>query len=184
MAYEWQSAWQRFTEAAKARQQRLLSEMAGAWNDVASLLLQVRTAYEQWNSRMVEPGGLVTALTLVREAGKDLLEGPIEQYERRRPVRRALLALEEYESPTGELVRLLPVLLPLSSKQFILEAGLPPAHSWRDALLGLKNFRQDFPQDFPLRSVIADRLLADTLGRSTLDGSMQLLITVSPRFHA
>ena len=172
MSEEWKADWQKFEQTLRVRQERLVSEIAGAWNDVASLQRLVREALHNQALESVESRSLEELGALHQEAGRVLLEEPIEQYQYRTPVRRALSAVEEYHSAVEELLHLLPPSVPISGREFVKLTGLPPIATRLDTFIGSRRLGGGLP----LKDILADHFLREDLRRQTLDGSMQRLL--------
>ena len=172
MSEEWKADWQKFEETLRARQERLVSEIAGAWNDVAFLQRLVREALPKQVIELVESKSIEEMMALSQEPGRVLLEEPVEQYQYRTPVRRALSAIEEYHSAVEELLHLLPQSVSISGKEFVKLTGLPPIATRLDSLIG----KRRLGRGLPLQDILADHFLREDMRRQVLDGSMQLLL--------
>ena len=172
MSEEWKADWQKFEQTLRVRQDRLISEISGAWNDVASLQRLVLEALQKQMLESTESKSLKEMVALSQEAGRVLLEEPVKQYQYRTPVRRALSAIEEYHSAAEELLHLLPKSVPISGREFVKLTGLPPIATWFDTLIGAGRRGCELP----LQDILADHFLREDLRRQILDGSTQLLL--------
>ncbi len=172
MSEEWKADWQKFEANPKVRQERLISEISGAWNDVASLQRLVLKPSTNKCLNQRSPSRLEEMVALSQEAGRVLLEEPVKQYQYRTPVRRALSAIEEYHSAAEELLHLLPKSVPISGREFVKLTGLPPIATWFDTLIGARRRGRGLP----LQDILADHFLREDLRRQILDGSTQLLL--------
>lgn len=100
--------WTRFSERLNAINSRLAQELESCWRDVSAILDR---QLKQLNG--VGPATLVTAdLDAFQreraEAARELLIEPMAQWERRRPYKRAMLAIDSYDRSLAELIRSLP----------------------------------------------------------------------------
>jgi AAA ATPase domain len=164
--------WQLFLEALQRREQGFLDELAGAWNDASALLTLVRETFTAWQGRTLEAGSFEAVWGRERQAGGDLLEGPLSQYQGRRPVRRVLSAIEEDWASIEELVRPLPDSVPCTGRRFLSLVGSSFAATWVDSLASWRSRGQKLP----LRSMLVNHLHREVWGRSRLDASFQLLL--------
>ncbi len=173
MSETWKAEWQTFFEALQDRNRRLLNEMTGAWSDTSALLRLVGEAFGAWQSRTWRVESFEATSDKVRQAGRDLLEAPLDQYQRRRPVRRALSAIEECDSSIEELVRTIPGSLPCSGRKFLAWVEMPHNGTWVDSVIGWRRLGRTLP----LRRVIVDYHRREAWLRSWLDDSFRLLLT-------
>jgi AAA ATPase domain len=164
--------WQLLLEALQRRELGLLGELTGAWNDTSALLTLVRETFAAWQGSTLEAGSFEAVWGRERQAGRDLLEGPLSQYQSRRPLRRVLSALEEDRASIEELVRHLPDSVPCTGKRFLSLAGSSFASTWVDSLASW----QSLGRKLPLRSLLVDHLRHEVRRRSRLDASFQLLL--------
>ena len=171
MAENWKSSWRTFTRSLETRHQQFQAEMRGAWGDLAELHRHVQQAFTEQNIG-TRPGSYTAGLAVLKEAGRALLQEPLEQYQHRRPIRRALSAIEELEVAVEDLVRQLPESLSLSRGEFADQAKLPSAPWW---LKGLSGWR-DLGQPLCLRRLLLDHFLRETRRRAHVDGAFQLLL--------
>ena len=172
MSEEWKADWQKFEQTLRVRQARLVSEITGAWDDVAFLQRLVLEALQKQMLESMESKSLDEMVALSQEAGRVLLEEPVKQYLFRTPVRRALSAIEEHHSAVAELLHLLPKSVPISGREFVQLTGLPPIATWFDNLIGAARRSRELH----LQDILADHFLREDLRRQILDGSTQLLL--------
>jgi hypothetical protein len=69
--------WQLLLEALQRRELGLLGELTGAWNDTSALLTLVRETFAAWQGSTLEAGLFEVVWGRERQAGRDLLEGPL-----------------------------------------------------------------------------------------------------------
>jgi hypothetical protein len=168
----WKMQWQGFFEAFQGRQRRLLNEVTSAWGDMSALLHFAREAFIAWPARASHAESFEVVSDQVRQAGRDLLDAPLDQYQRRRPVRRVLSAIEDCGSAVEELVRHLPHSLPYSGNSFLDSVGISRDPSWTDSLISWRSLGRDLP----LRGLVKDHLHREAWRRSRLDDSFLRLL--------
>jgi hypothetical protein len=126
-------------EAASGQREALLRELTAAWEDTRALLQAAETGDDL---------GLV-----------------IRQWERKRPIARALSAFEKYAAAIADFARTLPAEVQSTGKAYLAANGL------RADLSPIDNLRAFFspPGNLRLREVFEDYELANTKRRSPID---------------
>jgi hypothetical protein len=175
MAEDWKSTWQTFHESVESRRRRFLSELNGAWNDLAAVHRRLQQAFTGQNKGPWEQASLTTASPILAQAGSALLREPLEQYQQSKPIRRALSAIEEYESTVEDLARLLPDSLPLSGREFAALANPTAAPWWVKSASGWRSAGRPLT----LRRLLLDYFLKESCHRIVLDDSFQLILAKS-----
>ncbi len=91
-------------EASRARRERLAGEQKEAWASVLKLLLGVRDACASMaNGRgLAEAYSIEEATRIYETKGQALLVDALEGFERARPIRRSLNAIEDYDREGGD----------------------------------------------------------------------------------
>jgi hypothetical protein len=154
------SEWKAYLESSASRREELLREINSAWEDVRSLLRLAESSLEVRQSRQLAP------------ADDDPLTAAIRQWERRRPMQRALTALDHYEADLTALARSLPIDVPSKGEAFLDAAGQKAGASLPDALRALLSS----VSPLPLRAIVEDHEILQAARRGPIDGDFQSLL--------
>lgn len=154
------SEWRAYRESSAARREELLKEINSAWEDVRSLL-RLAESYLQAQEQGTPPA-----------ADDDPLTSAIRQWERRRPMQRALTALEHYEADVSDLARSVPVGVPVKGEAFLDAAGEKPEKSLLHSLRALLSPSSPVA----LRAIVEDHELRHSARRRSVDADFQALL--------
>ena len=106
--------WDRFTERLTALNERLLRELVSCWRDMQTILTTQVEAAEAVEQLALVATSLADYQKARAAESQQLLFDPLVQWERRRPYKRAMMALESYDRGLEELIKSLPESCPVS----------------------------------------------------------------------
>jgi hypothetical protein len=158
--------WPRFSERLSAVNDRLMDEQESCWRDLQSLLDGQLQQLETASQTTLEQPGLAAFQTARAEAARLLLSEPLAQWERWRPYKRAMLALESYDRHLEELARSLPGSVSVNgpSTLEVLKQWNPQGWARRLARLRRKE------RTLPVENLVADELQRLSLRRAETEG--------------
>ncbi len=175
-ATAFREAWQQFSLSLQQREERLLQELQTAWDD-----LREQRALSVANGRELDgvPSAQQSPIPLdwlYATAKPRLLESPLRAFFTRKPLRRALTALEDYRNDLPDLARLLPEKLDVTAAEFfhLLHPAAP--HGLRGHLRKVFWFR---PKPVYLRRLVLDHLQQRDRQRQPLDANFLLAATTT-----
>ena len=161
--------WSGFLSELEQRSQRLISEIEGAWKEVDNLLHEVEDAHVRHSRAKLDVTSFDGVATSCGQPIQDLCFGPIGRYKERRPILRALRAIQDYESSLDELTRLVPESVNVSGIEFANRTGIKrPGQAFDHFFVW-----QKVPHSLPLHRIVADFLFEDALRRASIDGKFQ-----------
>jgi hypothetical protein len=123
--------WQLVSSELEARNERLGSELAAAWNDLSVLLEEVRGALPAQDAPKSEAGKLDSLRALWGELGTPFVLLPVGRCDRLRPQERALAAIEDHRAGIDDLIRQLPATLQVSGSELAETLGPLAGGRWR-----------------------------------------------------
>lgn len=164
-------AWETFRSELEACNERLVTELSAAWLDVQALLQELSEALRDFDPAQPPAPRIGSHQSLYGEVGGRLLTEPLAVYLKRRPMARALAALRDHEAAVENLVRMLPAEVRVPALEFSDIAGLKTG-SWRR----LRLVWGRSGKAVNLRSAFTTEWQRQVLGRSRLDGALQLAL--------
>jgi len=168
--------WDRFFERLDYYNARLIAELESCWRDQQAIIKGQLHRLD-----VILPGSLTqpdlhTFRTARDEAGQKLLIEPISQWERKRPYKRALMSIENYDRSLEELARALPEVVSISGPQAVDLLGKWGATGRRRLAL----FRRK-ESLLPLRAIVIDELQRLSLLRLKIEGRYLLALALAVR---
>ncbi|MFN0088153.1 MAG: AAA family ATPase [Blastocatellia bacterium] len=109
--------WSRLLVRLDSSNERLIADLESCWRDLQGILESQIKQLNATAPAALEAAGLDAFRKAREEAGRALLDEPYTQWERRRPYRRAMIALESYDRGLEELIRALPESIGASGTQ-------------------------------------------------------------------
>ena len=119
--HDFADAWTSFLGRLNEISGRLLYDLESCWKDLESIFEESLDRIE--NALPSEVAGLDQHARVRERAGAELLQKTISQWERSRPLKRALMAIETYDQRVEELTGSLPESVALSGRQIVSEIG-------------------------------------------------------------
>ncbi len=158
--------WSKLTERLDSANDRLMAEMEGCWRDLQSLLESQTANLNATVPATLEAEGLEAFRKARAEAARGLLAEPLAQWERRRPYKRAMMAIESYDRSLEELARSLPESVEANGPQALALLGqlVPKGAARRLARLRGKE------RPLPLRAIVADEVRRLARRRAETEG--------------
>lgn len=164
--------WLRFGERLRSVVDRLLTELEGCWQDVQRLLEEQARSAQSFSMPAFDSPDLRAVQAARADRARTLLHEPISQWERRQPMRRALMALEIYDRSVGDVIRTLPEAIPIAGPELIAALGVWGPRGWRRWVIALKRRRRSRP----VRSLVEAALRYHQLRRLDLEDRYFLLL--------
>jgi hypothetical protein len=164
------AAWTRFEGALNLMQQRLLGELEAAWGEVSSQLEFYR-AVPEWASRERPRASDLEGFQQLLASESQRFNEPVDAYLRRRPMERALGALQQFRRDFDNAVRGLPVELQVSSSK-LASVCLPDGPAWKQLAGSLRRRGRAVL----LRARADGALKLAQQARTELDGRFQQLM--------
>jgi hypothetical protein len=164
--------WQSLSGELEARNQRLVSELEGAWRELSGLLEDVAKDLPPDAEPKWEAGKLDSLGQLFGELGTRFVVLPLGRCERLRPQERALAAIEDHRTGLDDLIRQLPEMLEVSGSELTETVGPLAGARWRSYRL---RWRRK-PRTVFLRAASQVFLQRWLLRQAKLQGEMMLLL--------
>jgi len=123
--------WQSLSSDLEVRGQRLVSELAGAWQDLFGLLEDVEKDFPPDGDPKLEADKLDSLRGLFEDVGSRFLLMPLARCERLRPQERALAAIEDHRAGLDDQIRQLPGTLQVSGSELVETVGPQAGTRWR-----------------------------------------------------
>ncbi|HKX26867.1 MAG TPA: ATP-binding protein [Blastocatellia bacterium] len=165
--------WVRLSQRFGTLNYRLLRELDSYWGDLQSIL---EDQFEQLRlptiSVSMNPIGLDAFRRLRAKAVRRLLIDPLKQWERCRPYRRAMLAIESYDRGLEELGKSLPETIKTSGPQVLELLGPLVTTGMARRFAGLR--RQE--RQLPLRAIVIDEFQQQAQRRARVEGQYLLAL--------
>lgn len=152
--------WHRLEKRLRACGERLVKDLDECRRSIASLVDLHRTAPEidgEWRS-------LEEYRRRRHEVVERLFLTQLAEWERRRPFRRAIEAIDAYEREIAEIVRSLPESIATTGPGIVAAIGLDPAPRWATIARLRRGNRS-----FPLRAVVEAELLRTAAARTAIE---------------
>jgi hypothetical protein len=109
--------WSGFVARVESHNERLLTELTDNWHVLRTILDGQRGACEKVPAGDLNPASLASFRKIRGEASRMLLHEPVEEVQRRKPYRRAVIAVETHRESLESLIRSLPATFGLSGAQ-------------------------------------------------------------------
>jgi len=168
--------WAEFVERLGGLNDRLLSELESCWQDVQSLLHDQLRLCEALSAPTLEPPDLHTVQVARANLAQKLLHEPFSQWERRRPDRRVLMAIEAYDRRVEDAIRALPETISVDGPEVIAVLGEGASSGWR-RLAALRRASRPVP----LRTLIEAEFQRQLLRRLEIEGRYLLALALAVR---
>jgi hypothetical protein len=164
--------WTQFQEENSARNTRALSELAAAHEDIRTLLQGVGSAF-----RAKTPDPRIAAVlgavhSLYGDQAQELLHAPVVALERKRPLQRALSALQSLDAGLEDLLRRIPNEAGLTGIERVELAGPDAGPAWRRWQLGLTKS----PHSVAIRELVRQWMWAFAARRSRAEGRFLIAV--------
>jgi len=169
--------WIRVFERLGLFNDRLTTELESCWRDLQSILESQLGRPKDESSLIPDQPNLRLFHTVRGEAGRNLLHEPASQWERRRPFRRALMAMEMYDRSLEELVRALPETVPVSGPEALGSLDQWVSTGWRQRLARLRRKERSLP----LKAIIVTQLRKLSVPRTKIEGQYFLALALAIR---
>ena len=112
--------WLRFSSGLRAQGDRLCQELTSTWDDLRGLIASVAAASDSVSRTPPDAVRVQSLETLFNDASERLLFTPLAEHQRKRPLHRALSAIEDYEAALEVLVSGLPARVEAKSRELAL----------------------------------------------------------------
>ncbi len=162
----------KFLDAVREQQEKLYSELTATWDDVSALSSQLKALREGMASHSFLSGSAAYNSATVEEAGKALLQEPLNRVLSRLPMRRALGAILGYRTAIQSAVQQQLHVLPYSAKEFFERFGMARKNVW----LGFLPGRGRLGSRLLLQNILTSFFAREALARAHLDSHFQLLL--------
>jgi hypothetical protein len=177
LANDFSETWEALTRRLRSHNESLHSELTYNWHQLQSILDAQRGAAARLPASESHPANLNSFRTVRAEACRILLREPVEEMHRRRPYRRALMAIETYRQSLEGLILSLPATVPLSGAQ---------ANAAMDARLSKGLTRQwvrhrNKEHSLPLRTIVAAELRGFSAAMVEIQGRYFLAFALAHR---
>lgn len=169
--------WQDFVQQFQSRNQRLLSELTDNWQIFQSIL---DGQFQEWAKASEEKRSFIdleTYKNLRAATGLKLFHEPVEEIRRRKPFRRALLAVESYRQGLDGLILSLPLTISLSGAQA--NAVLDPKIAKGLMRRWVRSRRREY--SLPLRHIIASEIWKLCAGLTEIESRYFLALALAQR---
>jgi len=164
--------WSKLLVRLESANDRLMTDLESCWRDLQSALEGQIEKLNATAPAALEAPGLEAFQKARAEAGRSLLHEPLAQWERCRPYKRAMMALESYDRSLEELVRSLPELVEASGPQALEPLGTLVTKGAARRFARLR--RKERP--LPLRAIVADEVGRLSLRRAKTEGEYLLVL--------
>lgn len=164
--------WTRFSERLGFINSRLAQELEGCWRDVGAILDKQMGQLHSVGPVTIIPLGLDTFQQERADSARVLLIEPLAEWERKRPYKRAMLAIDRYDRSLAELVRSLP-------ESVLTNGPLTMELLGRHVITGMARRAAGFRRKeyaLPLRAIIAADAQRLTLQRASIEGRFLMIM--------
>lgn len=165
-------AWKEFRTKFQHANEHFAVEMVAAWQDVRTLMEQLRSSLESVVPSEFDAGSVAALDWLYRDVADHLFTGPLGSFENLRPIGRSLAAIEKHRLEMNDLVRRLPRMCTISGAELVELVG-PDTHGLRKAWLK----RRKSPKTVPLRRVVFANLWSQISLREPIDEAFERLMS-------
>lgn len=162
--------WSAFSQRLDELNRRLVAELETCWQDLQAIL--ENPVDQPGEASALAPSDLQSYQMVREQAGHKLLDERFALWERKRPYKRALMAIEGYDQRLDELINSLPGSISISGKAALAvfagqhAAGLTRAvAAWRRK-----------PRPLPLKAIVADECHKLSWRRVNTEGEYLLVI--------
>jgi hypothetical protein len=169
--------WEGFKQRLQSHNERFLSELTDNWHQLQSILENQSAAREKIPASEFNPVDLNIFRNIRAESGRALLYEPVEEMQRRKPYRRALMAVETYRHSLEGLTLSLPVTFAISGAQA--DAVIDPRIS-RGLMRRLVR-RRLREYNLPLRTVVATEFRRLSAAMAEIEGRYFLALALAQR---
>ncbi len=111
--------WSRLLERLAFSNDRLLQELESSWRDLQTVLQSQIDQLQSFSLPDTNQPTIDEFQKTRQQAGRNILTGPLSRWERRRPYRRALKAVENYDRSLEDLIKSLPVSVSVSGQEML-----------------------------------------------------------------
>lgn len=164
--------WARFSANLNSLDERLMRELEVCWQDLQGILENQLEQLRTTSPDSINQPSLKVFRVARAEAGRALLTEPLLQWERRRPYKRAMLALDAYDRGLKELIRSLPESVEASGAQAIELFGRLVTKGLSRRFVRLR--RKERP--LPLRAIIGNEVTKLSKQRARAEGEYLLVL--------
>jgi len=165
-------AWKEFRANFQLANERLAGEMAGAWEDVRSLIEQLRNHLDSITQGEAETGAVAFYDWLFRDASDQLFGDPLGTFEKFRPIGRTLLAIEKHRLEMNDLARTLPRMTAISGTELVAILGSDAHGRLRKAWMK----HRKSAQPLRLRRIVLANMWAQIERRAPIDEEFERLL--------
>lgn len=158
--------WAEFSDRFTSINNRLVAELEGCWRDLQRILETQIEHLKTASPDAPDRPGLIPFQDARAEAAKQLLIEPFAKWERRRPYKRAMLAIENYERSLDDLIRSLPEQVEASGKQALEVVGHSVVKGMARRLAPLRRKERSLP----LRATVSDEIRRLAMRRTDIEG--------------
>ena len=158
--------WVLFQQENSARIARALAELTAAWEDLRTLMQGIVSTFGAKTTDPRPGPSLDSARLLFKEEAQVLLLAPIAAFERKRPLQRALSAVQGLDAGIEDLLRRLPAEAELTGAERVELAGPnagPALRRWHFSL-------RKSPQLVGVRELVRQRMWDTAVDRSQAEG--------------
>jgi hypothetical protein len=170
--------WDDFIERLESQNRKFSAELTDSWSTLQEILIDQLGTCAKIPASGSEICSLRSFLDKRAEASRLLLHEPVKEVQRRRPYRRALMAVETHRESLEGLIRSLPMTLPLSGA--VANAVIHPQISGRLKRRLVRLRHQEHP--FPLRSVIGTELQELSAALGEIEGRFFMVLALAERY--
>ena len=165
-------SWQPFREAYALRSRRLSVDLAAAWEDIRTAMRALAAALTGLDGAVPPATGMPALQALLGDQAEALLVQPVSSLQRKRPLQRALGAIQNFDAGLDDLVRQLPAAVRVSGKEIAELAAADVKPNWRMRRMGWRKSARDLL----LRDLFRGRLPGMRLQRSPREGRFLVLL--------
>lgn len=164
--------WREFRVRFEHANEHLVSEIADTERDVRSLINRLRDQLDSIRPEQLEPGKISSFEWLFGEMEAHLFSDPVGTFERLRPIRRTLSAVDQHRLEMNDLARRLPHVMTVSGAELVETLGPDVRGRWRKAWV--KQHRS--PRPLKLRKIVLAHICGQMDGRLRLDRDLELVL--------
>ncbi len=165
--------WDCFEAELLKLDRELLADCQAAWDGLDRITRQLESSGQSDELQQPEAAGLSSLTTLFEEVSERLLGGVLRQYERERPQRQVLNAIERHRNRAEELVRSLPEQIDVAGPEVAAAFKAAPPKGLKRRWLA----RQHRSRPVPLRRAMQAELMAELGRRSEPKDALLLAMT-------